>query len=103
MRPRKKQALCEIVFGQLRIPVSDKEKGKQVIEGIFMIGQTGKAEAKPKGRKRGRRKAKRAKAGVRGKRVGRAKRIERVAKPKEKRMKPAEMTKKPAVGPMTVG
>jgi DNA-binding transcriptional regulator YiaG len=59
--PPKKQALCEIVFGQMRIPVSDKERGKQVIEGIFMIGGTGKAEAGPRVGKRGRRKAKRVK------------------------------------------
>ncbi len=56
--PPKKQALCEIVFGQMRIPVSDKERGKQVIEGIFMIGGTGKAEEGPRVGKRGRRKAK---------------------------------------------
>jgi DNA-binding transcriptional regulator YiaG len=61
MPPRKKQALCEIIFGQLRIPVSDKEQGKKVIEGIFMIGETGEGEAKPRERKRGRRKAKRGK------------------------------------------
>ena len=53
--------MCEIIFGQLRIPVSDKERGKQVIEGIFMIGETGKAETKTRGGKRGRRKAKRGK------------------------------------------
>jgi transcriptional regulator with XRE-family HTH domain len=57
----KKQLLCEIIFGQLRIPVSDKERGKQVIEGIFMIGEPGKAEIRPRGRKRGGRKAKRVK------------------------------------------
>jgi transcriptional regulator with XRE-family HTH domain len=55
-----KQALCEIVFGQMRIPVSDKERGKQAIEGIFMIGEPGKAEG-PRGGKGGRRKAKRVK------------------------------------------
>jgi transcriptional regulator with XRE-family HTH domain len=61
MPPIRKQPLCEIIFGQLRIPVSDKERGKQVIEGIFMIGETGKAEAGPRVGKRGRRKAKRGK------------------------------------------
>ncbi len=59
MSPFRKQVLCEIVFGQMRIPVSDKERGKQAIEGIFMIGEAGKAEAEPKVGKRGRRKAKR--------------------------------------------
>jgi DNA-binding transcriptional regulator YiaG len=58
MPPRRKHPLCEIIFGQLRIPVSDKERGKQVIEGIFMIGETGKAETKTRGGKRGRRRAK---------------------------------------------
>jgi len=59
--PPKKQSLCEIIFGQLRIPVSDKEQGKKVIEGIFMIGEPGRAETRPKVGKRGRRKAKRVK------------------------------------------
>jgi len=61
MPPLRKQALCEIVFGQMRIPVSDKERGKQAIEGIFMIGEPGKAAAEPRVGKRGRRKAKRVK------------------------------------------
>lgn len=55
--PRKKQPLCEIVFGQLRIPVFDMERGKKVIEGIFMIGETLQGKAKTKGRREGRRKA----------------------------------------------
>jgi transcriptional regulator with XRE-family HTH domain len=59
--PPQKHPLCEIIFGHLRIPVSDKEQGKKVIEGIFMIGETGKAEAGPRVGKRGRRKAKRVK------------------------------------------
>lgn len=59
--PSKKQALCEIVFGQMRIPVYDKEKGKQVIEGVFMIGEPGKAEAGLRVRKRGMREPKRVK------------------------------------------
>ena len=58
MPPLRKQALCEIVFGEMRIPVSDQERGKQVIEGIFMIGEPGKAEAEPRVGRRGRRKAK---------------------------------------------
>jgi transcriptional regulator with XRE-family HTH domain len=65
----KKQALCEIVFGQMRIPVSDKEKGKQAIEGIFMIGEPGKAEAEPRVGKRGRRKAKRVKVVARRRKI----------------------------------
>jgi hypothetical protein len=103
MPPRKRQPLCEIIFGQLRIPVSDKEHGKRVIEGIFMIGETGKGEAKPRGGKRGRRKTKRAKAVVRVKRAGRAKRMKRVAGPQRKRMKRAENAEKPGVTPMKVG
>lgn len=103
MPPRKKLPLCEIIFGQMRIPVSEKEKGKKVIEGIFMIGETGAAESKARGRKRGRRKAKRAKGKVRVKRTGRAKRMKRVAKPQRKRMKRTENAKKPGVTPMTVG
>ena len=67
----KKQALCEIVFGEMRIPVSDKERGKQAIEGIFMIGEPGKAEPRPREEKRSRRKAKRVKV-VAGRRRGRA-------------------------------
>jgi len=58
MPPLRKQALCEIVFGQMRIPVSDQERGKQVIEGIFMIGEPGRAETKPRRGDRGRKKAK---------------------------------------------
>jgi DNA-binding transcriptional regulator YiaG len=65
----KKQALCEIVFGQMRIPVSDQERGKQAIEGIFMIGEPGKAEAGPRGGKRGRRKAKRVKVIARRRKI----------------------------------
>jgi len=61
MPPIRKQPLCEIIFGQLRIPVSDKERGKQVIEGIFMIGEPGKSREKPRAGKRGRGKAKRVK------------------------------------------
>jgi transcriptional regulator with XRE-family HTH domain len=45
----------------MRIPVSDKERGKRAIEGIFMIGEPAKAEAGPRVGKRGRRKAKRVK------------------------------------------
>jgi len=71
MPPIRKQPLCEIVFGQMRIPVSDQERGKQVIEGIFMIGEPGKAEPRPRGEKRSRRKAKRVKV-VAGRRRGRA-------------------------------
>jgi hypothetical protein len=103
MPPRKRLSLCEIIFGQMRIPVFEKEKGKKVIEGIFMIGETGESEAKPRGRKRGRRKVKKAKAGVRAKRAGRAKKIKRVARRKGKRMKAVEIAKKPGVTPMTVG
>ncbi len=99
MPPKRKKPLCEIIFGQLRIPVSDKERGKQVIEGIFMIGETGKTEAKPRGRKRGRRKAKTVKAVVRGKKAGRGKRMKRGAKRQVKKMKPKEI----GVSPMTVG
>jgi transcriptional regulator with XRE-family HTH domain len=69
--PPKKQALCEIVFGEMRIPVSDKERGKQAIEGIFMIGEPAKAEAGPRAGKRGGRKAKRVKVVAR-RRKGRA-------------------------------
>ena len=58
MPPLRKQALCEIVFGEMRIPVSDEERGKRIIEGIFMIGGPAKAEAGPRVGKRGRRKAK---------------------------------------------
>ncbi len=58
MPPGKKQPLCEIVFGQMRIPVSDKERGKQAIEGIFMIGEPAKGEAGPRMGRRGGRKAK---------------------------------------------
>jgi transcriptional regulator with XRE-family HTH domain len=65
----KKQALCEIVFGQMRIPVSDKERGKRAIEGIFMIGEPAKAEAGPRVGKRGRRKAKRVKVVARRRKI----------------------------------
>ena len=98
MPPQRKKPLCEIIFRQMRIPVSDKEKGKQVIEGIFMIGEIGKSEAKPRARKRGRRKAKTAKAVVRVKRAGRGKRMKRGAKRQRKKM-PGEI----GVSPMTVG
>jgi hypothetical protein len=102
MPPRKKQPLCEIIFGQLRIPVLDKEQGKKVIEGIFMIGETGKAEAKPRGRRRGGRKAKRVKAVIKGRRAGKAGRMKKVAMLKEKGMKPAQIAKKVGVSAMTV-
>ena len=71
MPPKRKQPLCEIIFGQLRIPVSDKERGKQAIEGIFLIGETGKAETKVRGGKRGKRKTKRVKVTAK-RRKGRA-------------------------------
>jgi transcriptional regulator with XRE-family HTH domain len=69
MPPIKKQPLCEIIFGQLRIPVSDKERGKQAIEGIFMIGEPGKAEAELRVGKRGRRKVKRVKVVARRRKI----------------------------------
>ncbi len=53
--------MCEIIFGQLHIPVTNKERGKQAIEGIFMIGEREKAETKVRGGKRGKRKIKRIK------------------------------------------
>jgi hypothetical protein len=58
MPPIRKQALCEIIFGQMRIPVSDRDRGKQGIEGIFMIREPARAEAGPRVGKRERRKAK---------------------------------------------
>jgi predicted transposase YdaD len=102
MVPRKKQPLCEIIFGQLRIPVSDKEQGKKVIDGIFMIGETGKAEARPRGRRRGGRKVKRVKAAIKGRRAGKARRIKKVVRLKEKGLKPAQIAKKVGVSAMTV-
>jgi DNA-binding transcriptional regulator YiaG len=53
----------------MRIPVSDKERGKQAIEGIFMIGEPAKAEAEPRVGKRGRRKAKRVKVVARRRKI----------------------------------
>jgi len=103
MPPRKKEPICEIIFRGLRLPVSDQERGKQVIEGIFMIGQIGEGEAKPRGRKRGRRRAKAAKVGARGKRKGRVQRVKRAAGRREKSRKPAEAAKKPVINPVSVG
>ncbi len=102
MPPRKKQPICEIVFGQLRIPVSDSEQGKRVIEGIFMIGETGKAEGKPRGRRRGKKRGRKAKVTVKPKIARRAKRIKRVVKPEKKGRKVGRVAKKvPRVaGPM---
>jgi hypothetical protein len=42
----------------LRIPVWDQEKGKKVIEGIFMIGESGEGKAKGRGRREKEREAK---------------------------------------------
>ena len=99
MPPRKKQPLCEIVFGQLRIPVMDKEQGKKVIEGIFMIGETSRAE-------RPMRKAVTRKRVARGRTVSRkdktAARRELVGKLFEKGLNKSQIMKETGASFMTV-
>jgi DNA invertase Pin-like site-specific DNA recombinase len=67
-----------------------------------MIGETGKAEAKPLGRRRGRRRAERAKAVLKIKRAGRARRMKKVSRLEEKGNKPSQIAKKVGVSPTTV-
>ena len=101
MAPRRKAPLCEIIFGQLRIPVSDQEKGKRVIEGIFMIGESGEGKAKARGE---RKQAKRTKGRGRAKakRSDKARRIKKIANLKGKGLKASQIAKKVGVSPMTV-
>ena len=100
MAPRRKAPLCEIIFGQLRIPVWDQEKGKRVIEGIFMIGESGEGKAKARGE---RKQAKRAKGRGRAKRSDKARRIKKIANLKGKGLKASQIAKRVGVSPMTVG
>jgi len=99
MAPRRKAPLCEIIFGQLRIPVWDQEKGKRVIEGIFMIGESGEGKAKARGE---RKQAKRAKGRGRAKTSDKARRIKKIANLKGKGLKASQIAKKVGVSPMTV-
>jgi DNA-binding CsgD family transcriptional regulator len=99
MAPRRKEPFCEIIFGQLRIPVWDQEKGKRVIEGIFMIGESGKGKAKARGR---RKQGRRAKRRARGRRGDKTRRIKKIARLKEKGLKASQIAKKIGVSPMTV-
>jgi DNA-binding CsgD family transcriptional regulator len=94
-----KTPLCEIIFGQLRIPVWDQEKGKRVIEGIFMIGESGKGKAKARGR---RKQGRRAKRRARGRRGDKTRRIKKIARLKGKGLKASQIAKKIGVSPMTV-
>lgn len=99
MAPRRKVPLCEIIFGQLRIPVWDQEKGKRVIEGIFMIGESGEGKAKARGE---RKQAKRAKGRGRAKRSAKARRIKKIANLKGKGLKASQIAKRVGVSAMTV-
>jgi DNA-binding CsgD family transcriptional regulator len=99
MAARRKAPLCEIIFGQLRIPVGDPEKGKRVIEGIFMIGEAGEGEAKPRGRRRAGKKARRK---IRARRSSKTKRIKRIALLKKKGLNASQIAKKVGVSAMTV-
>jgi DNA-binding NarL/FixJ family response regulator len=100
MAPRRKAPRCEIIFGQLRIPVWDQEKGKRVIEGIFMIGESGEGKAKARGE---RKQAKRAKGRGRAKRSDKARRIKKIANLKGKGLKASQIAKRVGVSAMTVG
>ena len=99
MAARRKAPLCEIIFGQLRIPVGDPEKGKRVIEGIFMIGGAGEGGAKPRGKRRA---GKKAQGRVRAQRSARAGRIKKIARLKEKGLKASQIAKRVGVSAMTV-
>ena len=99
MAPRRKVPLCEIIFGQLRIPVWDQEKGKRVIEGIFMIGESGEGGAKPRGRRRA---GKRAQGKAGAPRPDKTRRIKRIAQLKGKGLTASQIAKKVGVSPMTV-
>jgi DNA invertase Pin-like site-specific DNA recombinase len=99
MAPRRKAPLCEIIFGELKIPVWDPEKGKRVIEGIFMIGESREGKAKARGE---RKQAKRAEGRGRAKRSDRARRIKKIANLKGKGLKASQIAKKIGVSPMTV-
>jgi DNA-binding NarL/FixJ family response regulator len=100
MAPRRKAPLCEIIFGQLRIPVWDQEKGKRVIEGIFMIGESREGKAKARGR---RKQGRRAKGRAGAKRSDKARRIKKIANLKGKGLKASQIAKRVGVSPMTVG
>ena len=103
MAARGKTPVCEIIFGQLRIPVWNPEKGKRVIEGIFMIGESGEGKGKVRERrKQGRKVGKKPQGRARAKRSGKARRIKRIALLKEKGLKASQIAKKVGVSAMTV-
>ena len=95
MPPKKKSPVCEIVFGNLRIPVYEASRGKEIIDGIFLIGTgtEGKGEVNRR-RKGGGRK--------RGKRADKARRAEKAKELAGKGMKKAEIARKLKVTPITV-
>ena len=79
--------------------VWDAEKGKRVVEGIFMIGESREGKAKARGR---RKQGRRAKGRAGAKRADKGRRIKSIARLKEKGLKASQIAKKIGVSPMTV-
>jgi len=95
MPPRKKVPVCEIVFGKLTIPIYEASRGKEIIDGIFLIG----AGAEKKREIRRRRKGAGRKKGRLADKIRRQRKVSKLA---EKGMPKAHIAKKLGVSPITV-
>ncbi len=99
MPPKKRTPVCEVVFGKLTIPVYEASRGKEIIDGIFLIGagtekkrptvRRRKGEAKKSGRKKGRV-------------ANKIRRQRKVSKLAEKGMPKAQIARRLGVSPITV-
>ncbi len=96
---KKKMPVCEVVFGKLTIPVYEASRGKEIIDGIFLIG-TGAEKKREIGR---RRKGAGKKAGKKkGRLANKIRRQKKVSKLAEKGMPKAQIARKLGVSPITV-
>jgi DNA-binding NarL/FixJ family response regulator len=95
MPPRKKVSVCEIVFGKLTIPVYEASRGKEIIDGIFLIGAGGEKKREIRRRRKGAGRKK-------GRLADKIRRQRKVSKLAEKGMPKAHIAKKLGVSPITV-
>ena len=95
MPPRKKIQVCEIVFGKLRIPIYEASRGKEIIDGIFLIGTGAEKKQEIRRRRKGAGRKK-------GRLAIKIKRQRKVSKLAEKGMPKTQIAKKLGVSPITV-
>jgi DNA-binding NarL/FixJ family response regulator len=95
MPPRKKIPVCEIVFGKLTIPIYEASRGKEIMDGIFLIGTGAEKTREVRRRRKGPDRKK-------GRLANRIERQRKVSKLAEKGMPKAHIAKKLGVSPITV-